>query len=103
MNSAMPTNTTSEKQQVHDLVERLAPNQVTAVRGLLEAMLDPVGRAIANAPADDEPITEEDRRRLREGRSSLARHGGKGVPMEEVVADFGLTLDDFSEAVKRSK
>jgi len=25
----------------------------------------------------------------------VAQHGGKGIPMEEVLADFGLTLDDF--------
>ena len=40
---------THEKEQLHELVERLAPSQVHAVRGLLRVMLDPVSRAIANA------------------------------------------------------
>ena len=44
---------THEKQRLHELVDRLAPGQVHAVRGLLQAMLDPVSRAIANAPVDD--------------------------------------------------
>ncbi len=52
-------------------VSWLAPNQVVAVRGLLEVMLDPVARAIANAPADDEAVTEEDRRRVREGQAPV--------------------------------
>jgi hypothetical protein len=41
----------NEKQQAHELIERLAPSQVSAVVGLLQAMLDPVARAIANAPS----------------------------------------------------
>jgi hypothetical protein len=34
------------------------------VVGLLEAMLDPVSRAIDQAPLDDEPVTEEEREAL---------------------------------------
>ena len=48
----MPSDLTHEKQQIHELVDRLAPGQVHAVRGLLQAMLDPVSRAIACAPVD---------------------------------------------------
>jgi hypothetical protein len=77
----MPPDVADEKQQVHELIDRLAPSQVAAVRGLLEVMLDPVARAIANAPADDEPVTEEDRTRFREGTAWLAQRGGKGIPM----------------------
>ena len=90
----MPSDTVHEKQQVHELIDRLAPSQVTAVHGLLVAMLDPVTRAIATAPPDDEPVTDEDRRRFLDGQALLAR-GGKGVPMEEVLAEFGLKTEDF--------
>jgi hypothetical protein len=89
----MPTDTAHEKQQVHELIDRVAPSQVTAVRGLLEAMLDPVARAIANSPEDDEPVTEEDRCRVRDGEAWFAARGGKGIPMEEVLAEFGLKPD----------
>jgi hypothetical protein len=41
----MANSSVNAKHQAHDLIERLAPSQVTAVVGLLEAMLDPVSRA----------------------------------------------------------
>ena len=47
---------TNPKQQAHELIDRLSTGQVSAVVGLLEAMLDPVSVALANAPMDDEPV-----------------------------------------------
>jgi hypothetical protein len=83
------------RQHVHELIDRLPPTQLSAVAGLLEAILDPVARALANAPVDDEPATEEDRQRFHEGQAWFAQRGGKGIPMEEVLAEFGLKLEDF--------
>jgi hypothetical protein len=40
-------------------VDRLAPSQLTAIRGVLEVMLDPIARSIANAPVEQEEITPE--------------------------------------------
>lgn len=62
------------REHVHELIDRLPPTQLTALAGLLEAMLDPVSHAIANAPADDEPVTGEDLRRLREGQAPGLRN-----------------------------
>lgn len=90
------SNLLHEKQQVHELIDRLAPSQVTAVRGLLEAMLDPVAAAVAAAPSDDEPVTDEDRRRIREGEAWLEEHGGKGIPMDDVLAEFGVHSEDLA-------
>jgi hypothetical protein len=56
----MATDIAQQKRQVHELIERLAPSQVTAIRGVLVAMIDPVARAIANASVDDEPLTAEE-------------------------------------------
>ena len=67
----MASDLTHEKQQLHELVDRLAPSQVHAVRGLLQVMLDPVSRAISNAPVDDEPLTEEEAHALGEAREWL--------------------------------
>ena len=83
------------RQHVHELIDRLPPTQLTAVASLLEAMLDPVSHALAKPPADDEPVTSEDRRRLREGQAWFAQRGGKGIPMEDVLADFGLKSEDL--------
>lgn len=87
----------NEKQQAHELIDRLPPTQLSAVVGLLEAMLDPVSRAIANAPVDDEPETEQERQSVAESKAWFERHGGQGISHEEVLADFGLTPNDFKK------
>jgi len=85
------------KEHAHELIDRLAPRQVTAVVGLLEAMLDPVSRAIANAPLDDEPESEQERQAVAESKTWFERNGGQGISHEEVLADFGLTPNDFKK------
>ena len=85
------------KEHAQELIERLPPSQLTAVVGLLEAMLDPVSRAIAQAPLDDEPVTEEEREALARSEAWFEKRGGKGIPMEEVLADCGLTAEDLAE------
>jgi hypothetical protein len=84
-----------EKQQARELIERLPPAQLAAVVGLLQAMLDPVSRAIANAPLDDEPESDEERQAVAEAKEWLKRH--PGIPFEEVLGDFGLTVDDLED------
>jgi hypothetical protein len=92
----------SEKQQAHELIERLAPSQVSAVVGLLQAMLDPVARAIANAPIDDEPVTEKERQAVARSEAWFEERGGKGIPMEEVLAEFAVTMEDLAPACENS-
>ena len=87
----------NEKQQAHELIDRLAPSQVSAVVGLLEAMLDPVSRAIANASVDDEPETEAERQAVAESKTWFERRAGHGISHEEVLADFGLTPNDLKK------
>jgi hypothetical protein len=83
----------NEKQQAHDLIERLAPSQISAVVHLLEVMTDPVSRSLANTPVDDEPVTEEEAREVGAARAALDR--GEGISHEQVLAEFGLSLEDF--------
>ena len=71
------------RQKVHSLVALLPSAKLGPVRDLLEAL---VGNA--------EEVTEEDRCRLLASRDYFAS-GGQAVAMEDVLADFGLTLDDF--------
>jgi predicted transcriptional regulator len=56
-------------------------------------MISPLDRKLALAPIDDEPLTPDEVAAIEAGRASLAE--GRGVPMEDVLADFGLTMDDF--------
>jgi hypothetical protein len=51
-------------------------------------MRDSLDRKLALAPIDDEPETEEKRRAAAEAIGSL--DGGRGVPMEVVLAELGL-------------
>lgn len=71
-----------------------------AVYGLLETMLSPPDRKLALAPVDDEPVTPEGVAAIQTGVASL--EAGHGVPMEEVLADFGLTMEDFRKMAETS-
>lgn len=81
------------KEHAHELIDRMAPGQVAAVVGLMEILLDPVTRSLANAPYDDEPVSDEEARDIAAARALLAR--GEGIPHEDVLREFGLTADDF--------
>ena len=86
----------SEKHHAHELIERLPDSQIsTAVRFLEFMLLDRVARALATAPADDEAVTEQDRRRLHDGQAWFRQRGGNGIPMEDVLAEFGVKTEDF--------
>lgn len=74
-------------------LDHLPDTQLSAIRVLLEAMLGPVSIALANAPIDDEPTTEEEEREVEEARQWLKHN--PGIPMEVILADYGLTMADF--------
>jgi len=82
----------ANKDHAHELIDRLAPSQVPAVIGMLEALLDPISRVIANAPVDDEPLTVADQQALAEAQDWLKHN--EGIPHEQVLADLGLTRKD---------
>lgn len=84
---------TVEREQVHLLLDRLAPSQLAAVYSLLKVMLDPVSLAICNANIDDEPETDQEHREVAEANEWLKHN--KPIPFEDVLADFGLTLADL--------
>jgi hypothetical protein len=81
------------KERAYELIDRLPSTQLSAVVGLLEAMLDPVSRAIANAPVEDEPISQEEAIALDAAKEWLKNH--EPIPHEEVLAEFDLTPEDF--------
>lgn len=84
------------KEHAHELIDRMAPSQVSAVVGLLEAMLDPVSRAIANAPIDDEPESEEERQAVVASKAWMAQHPGEGIPYEDIIAEFRPSVEDLN-------
>ena len=81
---------TDPRQHAHQLIDRLPEAQLSTVVGLLETIVDPVAAALSNAPMDDEPETEEEKRAAAEARVWLQRNGGKGIPHEEAMRRLGL-------------
>lgn len=73
-----------QRQEAHAWIERLSPAKLGAVHSLLEVMVD----------EDSEELTEEDKQALRAS-VEYFRNGGPGVPLEQVAAELGFTLDQI--------
>jgi len=86
---------TTPREQAHELINRLPEGQIPALVGLLETIVDPLAAALRNAPVDDEPLTAEEEQALARADVWLEQRGGRGIPHEEVLAEFGLTMKDF--------
>ena len=84
---------TEERKRLHSLIDLLGPDQVHEVRGLVSTLLDPVTTAIANAPVDDEPLTEDDRLALAEADEWLKHN--EPIPHDIVLAELGITQDEI--------
>ena len=44
---------------------------------------------------EEDPVTEEDRRRFHEGQAWFAQRGGQGISIDDVLAEYGLKPEDF--------
>lgn len=86
--------TQQQKQLAHGMIERLAPEKLSAVVGLLEVMLDPFDRALAAAGLDDEPVTEEDLRDIEASREWFKHN--QGTPFEQAITELGLTMEEVT-------
>jgi hypothetical protein len=90
--------------RAHELIGHLKPGKLAAVVHLLEVMvhdddmLDPISRKLALAPIDDEPFTEGDRSAIAEA-DEWSKHN-EPIPLENVLADFGLTMNDWETMAK---
>jgi hypothetical protein len=86
----------SQKRQAHELIERLEPEQLSALVRILQQIIDaPLATAFAHAATDDEPVSQQQREAIGRSEAWFRERGGKGIPMEEVLAEFGLTPEDF--------
>jgi hypothetical protein len=74
----------------HDLIDGLPDIQLSGLVRFLETIVDPVTAALANAPLEDEEISEEEERAVAEARESLKRNGGRGIPHAEAMRRLGL-------------
>lgn len=83
------------KEHAHELIDRLPIAQVSAIVQMIEALLDPVSRAIANAPIDDEPESEAERHAVAASKAWLEKHPEEGVSLEDLSADLGISVDEL--------
>jgi hypothetical protein len=82
----MVLNPAEEREKAHAYLDRLPASQLSAVRSLLEAMLD-------RFPIEDEEIGKAEERAAADAREWL-KHNNP-IPNEALLAEFDLTLDDF--------
>jgi hypothetical protein len=71
---------TTEKQELHQLVDQLPAGEIQTARRFLEYL--------ARHQEDDEPYTEAQQESDIEAAAEIER--GKGIPHEDVLRDFGL-------------
>jgi hypothetical protein len=87
---------TSEKRQAHELIDQLDESQINAALRLLESM---VLRTPSSRPhelaVDEEHLSDETRQAIESSEIWFREHGGKGIPMQDILAEFGLSLEDF--------
>ena len=82
----------TEKRELHDLVEKLPPDQVSAaLRYLHYLCADPVLLSLLNAEPDDEPYTDRQRAEDTEAAASIAR--GEGISHEEILRELHLSSE----------
>jgi hypothetical protein len=89
----MATVAVNPTQLAHDLIDRLAPAQTAALVQLMRAMINPENPELAHIPIEDEEISEEEEHAVAESKEWLKTH--EPIPNEEVLAEFGLTVEDF--------
>jgi hypothetical protein len=77
-----------DKQQAHDLIDQMPPEQIRAAIPFLRAMLP--------KPIEDEEISEAEKAAVAEADEWLTHN--EPIPFEELLADFGLTLDDLDQS-----
>jgi hypothetical protein len=74
----MDPNVVQEREQAHALLDLLPVEKLAAVRSLLAVMVEPLSRALASAPVEEEEITAETATAIDRARASLAR--GEVIP-----------------------
>ncbi len=77
--------TSPTRERVHLLIDQLSEHELTTAERVLTELRqenDPVSRALANAPIDDEPLTPEEEAALAEGYADLA--AGRTVSDDEL-------------------
>ena len=76
------------KDALYRLIDAIPEEGMETARRALEPLVDPVLLALANAPVDDEPETDEERAAVEEGWKAYRR--GEWVSADDVRRELGL-------------
>ena len=83
------------KRQIKDLIDGMPPAELLVIKRFVQYvrdMEDPFLRNLAEAPWDDEPLTDEDIAALAEAKEDIK--AGRLIPHEEVMRELGLRTDE---------
>jgi hypothetical protein len=86
----MDSTASNPRQQAHELIDRLDSGQVSALVSILQILLDPASSAHLHAHGKDMPVSEEETLSIAD-----AWLRNRGIPDEQVLAEFDLTAEDF--------
>ena len=85
---------TVDKQRTHAPVDRVPADPMSAAVRFLEfLLLDPVDRALAIAPVEDEEISEEEEQAV--ARSKEWFQHNEGIPFGQAATDLGFTIEQI--------
>ena len=81
------------KERIHQLVEDLPESELETAKRVLEALSalslsNPVVEALANAPVDDESVSDEEAQAIEEGERDI--EAGQVVSVDQVRTRLGL-------------
>ncbi len=76
------------REHAHKLINYLPANQVSAMVGMLESMMSPLERTLANAPIDDEPA----------GSRIASTPEAECTSHEDFLAELGFTQEEIDNA-----
>jgi hypothetical protein len=77
-----------QRYEAHLIIDALPEEKLSAVRGLLEVLIEPLSKALAMAPIDDEgELTPETIAAIEKGRLQLQR--GEYTSHEDMLREFG--------------
>lgn len=81
------------KERIHQLVEDLHESELETAKRVLEALSalslsNPVVEALANAPVDDESVSDEEAQAIEEGERDI--EAGQVVSVDQVRTRLGL-------------
>ncbi len=78
----------TNREKLHRLVDELSEAELTPTLRLVETQRhDPLLRAVARAPEDDEPWTDDDEAAVAESRADVA--AGRTLSHEEMLRKYG--------------